>query len=375
VKHWAAIVIVILTGVLLCRAAIELPAEPVPNERSRSHPTPRATEPATKAKFSSPLPPAGSATNAAPRLTVSLTDGSRVIGTSDTKTLVLHSDALGKLEIPVSRIRTLKFDRDHQAVTLTLMTGDTLKGTLTPEQIAMRTAFGPVSLPFAKITQATVEPVGFADNVAAGLVAYYPFHGDVEDHSGNKNHGKLVGAEFAGNALRFRGDNSTDVIVPQSDSLEPTEGLTVALWVKGVPGQEAGHGWGVVLNKAGPCGPGYLLRGGGVTRFDVSGPNPCNGPAVTSVGFRQFSETRWQHITGTYSPAEGVVKTYQDGELLDQAPRREPLAHSGNLYIGGSLDSSDYGGFRGLISEVRIYNRVLSAEEIRTLSTREPSGP
>jgi hypothetical protein len=145
------------------------------------------------------------------------------------------------------------------------------------------------------------------------------------------------------------------------------------MWLKGVPGQEAGHGWGVVLRKMSHCQPGYAIRGGGVSSFNYCGENSCSGGRMASAGFRAFDARRWQHIAVTYSRTEGTVKTYQDGKLVSEAKLAERLLHSGDLYIGGSCVAGDDGGFRGLIRDVRIYNRALSQGEVRALIQNEPA--
>jgi hypothetical protein len=62
------------------------------------------------------------------------------------------------------------------------------------------------------------------------------------------------------------------------------------------------------------------------------------------------------------------MKSYEDGLLVKQMPLvASQLMHSGNLFIGGAAVAGDDGGFNGLINEVRIYNRALSAAEVQQL--------
>jgi hypothetical protein len=211
---------------------------------------------------------------------------------------------------------------------------------------------------------------------ARDLVAYYPFNGDARDHSGQGLDGTVVGASFEtyGNppraALRFAGTDSSYVVVPRAGVLEPTEALTISMWCKGVPGQPCGFGWGTILRKADHCEPGYHIRGcNGGTAFQVDPANPCSEPLSKTASFLTFTGTVWQHIVGVYSRAEGTLKTYEDGALVDQTAYGAALLHTGDLYIGGAAVSAfgDDGGFDGLISDVRIYRRPLSAKEVRQL--------
>jgi hypothetical protein len=200
-------------------------------------------------------------------------------------------------------------------------------------------------------------------------VAHYPLNGDTKDLSGNDNHGELVGAEFVfagrAQALHVQGNTSSYMVVRKAAALEPAEAITISMWIKGIPGQAAGHGWGTLLRKAGGCQAGFHLRGGGITGLHLEGANPCGGGSKVSVAFRKFDASRWQHIVGTYSLQEGSVKCYQDGALVGEAAYRQPLSHSGDLFIGGANVAGDDGGFKGLICDLRIYNRLFTAAEVR----------
>jgi PKD repeat protein len=221
------------------------------------------------------------------------------------------------------------------------------------------------------ITQSSLSP-----DLTNGLVAYYPFHGDANDASGNGNNGTVVNASFQTNgptgivALEFSGGSSTYVHVPQSPSLEPTNGLSVSIWCFGVPGQACGDGNGTILRKADNCDPGYFIRGcNGQSGYMLNGPNVCVGGPLGVADFLPFTGTNWQHIVGTYSVTDGTIKAYENGLLVSQVPYTNGLTHSGDLYIGGAVVSAyqDDGGFDGLINEVRIYNRELSSNEVAQL--------
>jgi len=70
-----------------------------------------------------------------------------------------------------------------------------------------------------------------------GLVAHYPFDGDANDVSGHENHGTVKGATLTvdrfGNpnsAYHFDGNNL--IAIEESDSLDITGNMTIALWVQ-----------------------------------------------------------------------------------------------------------------------------------------------
>jgi len=76
-----------------------------------------------------------------------------------------------------------------------------------------------------------------SSSLNVGLVAYYPFNGDVLDHSGNGNNGRSYGTltpttDHKGNSMAAYYFNGTDsyVEVPDAPSLNPTSQLTVSAW-------------------------------------------------------------------------------------------------------------------------------------------------
>lgn len=346
-------------------AAITVPPEPV---ESNVPPGSIVVPPPRDTGTTKPVAPVPVSTQpATPQLRLNLADGSRLIGETTLKVLALRSEALGQVEIPLEKARSVKLGKERTPATVLLANGDKVQGGLVATTVALRTIFGPVTVPLAQVTEIEVSVLPTNADLATGLVAYYPFQEDAKDRSGNENHGEVTGAVFEDGGLRFRGNGSTFVRVRRHETLEPAEALTIAMWVKGVPGQAAGQGWGTVVRKCANCQGGYHFKGGGVSTFYLDGNNPCSTREAMAVAFQPFAETRWQHIAATCSRTERTVRTYQDGELVNEAPLTVPLVHSGDLYLGGANLNGDDGGFRGLIRDVRIYNRALSAAEVRAL--------
>ena len=63
------------------------------------------------------------------------------------------------------------------------------------------------------------------------------------------------------------------------------------------------------------------------------------------------------------------VRLYVDGTVvIEDASAVAGLASDGGLYIGASKNLEGGSFFSGLIDDVRIYRRALSAEEIATLA-------
>jgi hypothetical protein len=124
---------------------IEPPDVPPPHRIVVPPPANTVTNSAVRASALPPLSPG------ATRLTVSLTDGSRLIGETKLKELALDSEALGALKVPLPNIREVKLGKDG-AATLTLQNNDRLQAKWRLEKFDMQTSFGAISVPVQHVT-------------------------------------------------------------------------------------------------------------------------------------------------------------------------------------------------------------------------------
>lgn len=213
-----------------------------------------------------------------------------------------------------------------------------------------------------------------------GLVLHLSFDeespdGTVRDASGAGNNGRVVGAKWVtagrkGGAYEFSIRNLTDcVTIPDSDTLD-TEHVTVAAWVK--TSDKDGF-WNRIIDK--DFRKGYSLSVGG----DWNG-KATRGKLVFELNSRGINsdspigDGNWHHVAGTFDGR--VQKLYVDG--VEQKEKNDkhkgPIPRNNwDLTVGNSL--VDYGtgeflAFDGLIDEVMIFNRALTAPEIQDLSRR-----
>ena len=198
---------------------------------------------------------------------------------------------------------------------------------------------------------------------ASGLVLALAFDegsgGTTVDNSGNGNDGSIGNAVWTtagrfGNALSFNGSNAL-VTVPDADSLDLTTGMTLQAWVH--PSVVSGR-WRDVIFKG--LNDIYYLEatssGGGAPGVGGTFANsPLKGPTTLPTN-------AWSHLAGTY---DGItLRLYVDGvEVANQAQTGLIETSADALTIGGDILYGQY--FAGLIDEVRIYNRALSAAEIQ----------
>ena len=208
--------------------------------------------------------------------------------------------------------------------------------------------------------------VGQAHAAGPGLVAAYGFNEGagtaVADASGAGNAGTTSGTSWTalgrfGSALSFT-SGSSPVTVPDSASLDLTTGITLEAWVN--PTALAGS-WRTVIIKETTNGMAYALFAAN------SGDLPLGqvqiGGEQSAVGPTALPLNTWSHLATTYDGT--TLRLFVDGnQVATKAQTGSAAVSTGMLRIGGNSIWSE--PFRGLIDEVRVYNRALTAAEIQT---------
>jgi hypothetical protein len=208
---------------------------------------------------------------------------------------------------------------------------------------------------------------------AAGPVAAYSFNQGsgttAADISGNGLTGTLAGATWTtsghhGDALSFNGTTSY-VDLGNPALLNGTGSMTWAAWVyaTGNPPDD-----GQIIAKA-DGSSGWQLK-----------TSPDTGPETFGVkvsgsttSAQRYSKTvralnQWYHVTGVYNATTRTLDIYvngvlDDGVLLGTIPSSQAVA---NLNVNIARRSGGF-YFKGVIDDVRIYNRALSQTEIQAI--------
>ena len=136
----------------------------------------------------------------------------------------------------------------------------------------------------------------------------------VKDLSGNKNDGELMGPKWGegnpGGGLVFEGNGPRDFVeIPDSDSLDVIEGLTVEMWLYLEAWSTAG-GTGATKELAYKVGP----RSDKKVLIRMTTGALAWGAAVVA-GKTDVPLKKWTHIAGTYDAKSGEGKIYIDGVL------------------------------------------------------------
>lgn len=216
-----------------------------------------------------------------------------------------------------------------------------------------------------------------------GLVAHYPLNNDALDYSVNKNHAVHVSASPTTNRdnepeKAFRFDGVGDYIeIPAQDflSIANTGQLTISLWMR--PD---------VTNFVNYESSGYVnfFAKGEVGQYEytfrINNENVSSSSRITTYAYNLSGSGRstyvqeiiqpseWMHIVVVYDYLNNKIDIYKNGTYVRGATNYTsgyaPAIGTAPLRIA----TRDFGSyFEGAFDDLRIYNRVLTAGEIRTL--------
>ena len=213
-----------------------------------------------------------------------------------------------------------------------------------------------------------------------GLVGYWSFNEGTStiatDFSGNGNRGVLTNIANPptstsgwtngkiGQALNFDGSNDF-VTIPDASSLKPVTTISYSAWVypRAIGSAQS------IFEKGNTNTAGYAL-------VITSGGKFCPAIKTTSGHMQGSSNTNvqlntWQHIAATY---DGTTLTFYLNGVKDTLitagcgilNNTGDITHDTSALTFGMRTGATL-PFDGLIDDVRIYNRVLNADEVKAL--------
>ena len=213
-----------------------------------------------------------------------------------------------------------------------------------------------------------------------GLVGYWSFDGKdmagntAYDRSGNNNNGTLTNGPTRaigkiGQGLNF--DGSDDYVSsPHSSSIDfdVNQDFTIAVWVKTTQVAVVDT-WPFILSKhtwSAPGRQGYNLLLHNSTSLPWEFEIYSADVGYNVVGASNVADGQWHFLVTGRSGSN--LFAYQDGIFSNTAAASSvTVAQSRNLIFGNEQDLSNWAEYNGLIDDVRIYNRVLSGDEIKRL--------
>lgn len=220
----------------------------------------------------------------------------------------------------------------------------------------------PIPFPDPAPSPPPTEPAPSPD---AGLVGAWGFDETAgttaADSSGKGNAGTISGATRVtagrrGGALAFNGEDNW-VTVPGSASLRLGEALTLEGWAYPTAG---GSSWRAMMVKETTTGLAWALYPAGDR--GVPGGHVASTSEHWASAAAKPRLNAWTHYAVTYDGAQ--IRLYVNGVLAGSRAQSGPVAAGSRpLRFGGTAMWPEW--FEGRLDELRVYDRALSAEEIR----------
>lgn len=212
---------------------------------------------------------------------------------------------------------------------------------------------------------------------AAGYWSFDEGNGTIaNDASGNGNSGTVNGASWTSghldSALSFNGSSST--VDTNKAMLNTTSSFSVAAWVE----LNSTSNYATALSQDGSNVSAFYLQ------YKPSSSSNCAGRfgfalleadttdvtgAVCAGSSSGPTTNTWYQLTGVYDASSHTASLYLNGTLQSFVPFQVSWQAQGETVIGrGKWGGNPVDFWPGLIDEVHVYNRALSAAEVRTLA-------
>ncbi|HEU0301545.1 MAG TPA: LamG domain-containing protein [Longimicrobium sp.] len=218
----------------------------------------------------------------------------------------------------------------------------------------------------------------------SGLVSWWAGDGNAHDLQDGNDGFRQNGAGFAPGMVgsAFSLDGSDDyVLVPHSANLQLTA-FTLAAWINPFAATRIQQPI-IAKSQAGGNWVSYMLRLQNGGRLSLIVENHAQNRTAHWQTVSTLPSNQWHHVTGTWQNVRGDhtdAKIYVDGveQVLEMTHNRGynstfvPGYTTQPLLIG--RDEFPTGHFAGLIDEVDVYDRVLTAAEIQAMVAAGSAG-
>ena len=202
------------------------------------------------------------------------------------------------------------------------------------------------------------------------MVAWWPGDGNPDDIQ-NGNNGMLQGgttyaAGKVGQAFNLNASTNSGVIVPSTPLLNPTEAITIDAWIYPT---SFPNGAPTVVRKD--------TNGVGTTQYSLTvGTGVTAGVLSSSIGGASATGgtvplNQWSHVACTYDRQN--IRTYINGVEVASTPDTLAIPTSNESLAIGKENGFTDRNFDGLIDEVEIFGRALTAGEVRRSHLSTPA--
>lgn len=200
-----------------------------------------------------------------------------------------------------------------------------------------------------------------------GLVGWWKFNESsgsptTEDSSESVNIGTLKNLDPQKAWMVVEGKNALDLIGANKSvefssytNLEPTDTLTVIAWIRT---SEKGNKQTIIDRIDNSNGFALYVSAGNQISLVL------NGGAISLDGTKDVTDGNWHLISAVYDKTKGEMEVFVDGKSDASLAYSDPITYAiGTKFFIGS-ENSGKKSFEGYLSDVRIYDRVLTADEL-----------
>lgn len=218
-------------------------------------------------------------------------------------------------------------------------------------------------LPPAALAASPINPPeNITGDITTGLIAHYEFTSNLTDTVGTYNGtgygtvGYSIGRGGSGSAVDITTDYSyIETGIPQQFP------ITIAMWVylpgtstnyRGVLGDHDSPQYtGLIIQQEPTYAENFIFQSG----FGTAWAKECAC---------LITDNAWNHVVVMADTR--LLRTYNNGNLIDEETQTSDLVAPGTIKLGRSKDGAGR-YMRGYFDDVRIYNRLLTSDDVATL--------
>jgi len=238
----------------------------------------------------------------------------------------------------------------------------------------------PLLAPGASVQTAPAETVNApvtAESLKRGLILDFDFDqpvfdGRIPDLSGNGNDGHVVGVQWTAEGHRgggmIFGPTNNYITVLNNQGLNPPQ-FTLVAWIKTSFQDKT---WRRIFDKSWDHGF-DITMGGDDPGKSYQGQVMMEVAGAAAVVREKVTDGRWHQVVGTFNEKQLVF--YLDGKKAGNARgKQQPAPTMYDLTIGANRSNppEQIGpSYVGVMDDVMMFNRALSAEEVQALFTSQ----
>jgi hypothetical protein len=286
---------------------------------------------------------------------------------------------MGDLKLTWAGIRSLEYSGTNtEKARLTATNGDVYEVQFEAPSVKVETSFGKTELAVNLIRSIKTMAAG---NATQGLIGWWKLDdgsGTVaKDSCENPHDGTLKNGPVWTKApgmdetcLQFNGGNQ---FVSFGNILQGKyDELSVACWVK-----HSTSSWQTIVSRETWAAPEGISMQMDYNTTSATFGHYGSFPGAANVKSKtNAQDDRWHHVVGTLSKSDSgyLYSIYVDGKLDNTETGSVGLAagSSNPWTIGGSPEGT--WGYRGLMADLRIYDRALSLSEVQAIYAERNHG-